>query len=113
VDPAGIGAIVDAIVDRKIEHERIVGIPQGWRMVGAIKTAERWLVDGRLRHGGQPIMAWSVSNAKLEQRGNAVLITKQVSGSAKIDPLMALLNSVALMAMNPKPRKARYQMLFL
>ena len=113
VDPAGIGAIVDAIVDRKIEHERIVGIQQGWRMVGAIKTAERWLVDGRLRHGNQPMMTWCVSNAKLEQRGNAVLITKQVSGSAKIDPLMALLNSVALMAMNPKPRKARYQMLFV
>ena len=109
VDPAGIGAIVDAIVDKGIDHERLVGIPQGWRMVGAIKTAERWLVDGRLRHGGSDMMAWCVSNAKIEQRGNAVLITKQVAGAAKIDPLMAMFNSVALMAMNPKPRKARYQ----
>lgn len=109
VDPAGIGAIVDAIVDKGIDHERLIGIPQGWRMVGAIKTAERWLVDARLRHGASDMMAWCVSNAKLEQRGNAVVITKQIAGSAKIDPLMALFNSVALMAMNPKPRKARYQ----
>lgn len=112
VDPAGIGAIVDAIVDKKIDHERIVGIPQGWRMVGAIKTAERWLSDGRLRHGGQPIMAWSIGNAKPEARGNAIVITKQQAGSAKIDPLMAMLNATALMAMNPKPRRKKYQLLF-
>ena len=32
VDQAGIGAIVDAIVDKEIAHERIIGIPQGWRL---------------------------------------------------------------------------------
>jgi len=32
------------------------------------------------------------------------LITKQASGSGKIDPLMALFNAVALMAMNPASR---------
>ncbi len=110
VDQAGIGAIVDAIVDRKIEHERIVGIPQGWRMVGAIKTAERKLAAGELSHGGDALMAWCVGNAKAEARGNAVVITKQAAGSAKIDPLMALFNAVALMSMNPQPRKKRYQM---
>ena len=111
VDQAGIGAIVDAIVDKKIEHERIVGIPQGWRMVGAIKTAERMLAGGQLRHGAQPMMAWSVGNARPEARGNAIVITKQVAGSAKIDPLMALFNAVALMAMNPKPRRKKYQVM--
>ena len=111
VDQAGIGAVVDAIVDRKIEHERIVGIPQGWRMVGAIKTAERKLAEGALRHGGQPLMAWTVGNAKPEARGNAVLITKQTAGNAKIDPLMALFNAVALMAINPKPRRKKYQVM--
>lgn len=111
VDQAGIGAIVDAVVDRKIEHDRIVGIPQGWRMVGAIKTAERMLAAGMLRHGGSPLMAWSVGNARPEARGNAVVITKQTAGSAKIDPLMALFDAVALMAMNPKPRRKKYQVL--
>lgn len=112
VDQAGIGAIVDAIVDRKIEFERIVGIQQGWRMVGAVKTVERWLNDCKLIHGGQPIMAWSIGNAKPEARGNAVVITKQQAGTAKIDPLMALLNSATLMSLNPKPRRKQYQLLF-
>lgn len=113
VDQAGIGAIVDAIVDREIQHERIVGIPQGWRLVGAIKTTERRLHDGALKHGNRPLMAWCVGNAKAEPRGNAVMITKATAGTAKIDPLMATFNAVALMSMNPKPRKKRYDILFV
>lgn len=115
VDTAGITSIVDALSDPesqngpKIELERIVGIPQGWKMVSAIKTAERKLSSGGFRHGAQPLMAWSVGNAKVEQRGNALIITKQAAGYAKIDPVIAMLNSVALMGMNPKPRKKRYQ----
>jgi len=35
-------------------------------------------------------------------KGNALSITKQTSGSGKIDPLMALFNAVALMALNPQ-----------
>jgi phage terminase large subunit-like protein len=46
-------------------------------------------------------MAWCVGNAKVEPKGNAIVITKQASGTAKIDPLMALLNAVSLMALNP------------
>lgn len=113
VDIAGIGAIVDEIVNRKIEQNRIVAVPQGWKMVGAIKTTERKLAEGALRHGGQPIMAWSVGNAKPEPRGNAVIITKQVAGSAKIDPLMALFDAVSLMSDNPKPRRRKHQIFFL
>ena len=32
------------------------------------------------------------------------MITKQASGFAKIDPLMALFNAVSLMALNPEAR---------
>jgi phage terminase large subunit-like protein len=113
VDQAGIGAIVDAIVAEEIDHERIVGIPQGWRLNGAIKTTERRLAERALKHGGRPMMTWCVGNAKAEQKGNALTITKQISGSAKIDPLMALFDAVALMAMNPQRRKPTYQMMFV
>ena len=96
---------MDAMAERGVEGaERIVGIPQGWQMAGAIKTAERKLADGTLWHAGQAIAAWAVGNAKVEPRGNAVTITKQAAGSAKIDPLMAMLNAVALMSRNPEAR---------
>jgi phage terminase large subunit-like protein len=113
VDPAGIGDVLDALALKKIDEKRIIGIPQGWKLVGTIKTTERKLAGKEMVHGARPMMAWSVSNAKVEPRGNAIIITKQISGSAKIDPLMATFNAVALMSMNPKPRKKKYQMFFV
>jgi phage terminase large subunit-like protein len=109
VDPAGIGEVYEALTSTdgaNLAEDRVVGISQGWKMMGAIKTAERRLAEGSLRHGGAPLMAWSVSNAKVEPKGNAVAITKQVAGKAKIDPLMALFNAVELMSRNPAPRAA-------
>ncbi|MNO89233.1 Phage Terminase [compost metagenome] len=101
LDPAGIGAILEALVGMGIAPEKVVGVSQGWRMGGAIKTTERKLAEGALQHADQPLMDWCCSNAKVEPRANSILITKQASGSAKIDPLMALFNAVSLMAANP------------
>lgn len=103
-DPVGIGAIYDAMIERNIPPEKIVAVSQGWKLGGAIKTAERKLAEGGMKHGGQALMAWCVSNAKVEPRANSILITKQASGSAKIDPLMALLNAVTLISLNPEGR---------
>lgn len=101
-DPAGLGGIVDALAEAGLPEEKLIGVSQGWKLTGAIKTAERKLAEGVLVHGGQPLMAWCVGNAKVEPRGNAVIITKQAAGSAKIDPLMALFNAVTLMSLNPE-----------
>ena len=102
VDPSGLGGILDALDQAGVPEECIIGISQGWKLTGPIKTAERKLAEGVLVHGGQPMMAWCIGNAKVEPRGNAVLITKQAAGFAKIDPLMALLNAVQLMSLNPE-----------
>ncbi|MFK2915283.1 terminase large subunit [Pseudomonas sp. 3HC3] len=102
LDPVGIGAILDALEAKGIPREKIGGVKQGYTLGGAIKTAERKLAEGGLWHGGQPMMAWCCGNARVEPRGNAILITKQASGSAKIDPLMALFNAVTLIALNPE-----------
>lgn len=103
-DPAGLGGILDALVEAEVPEEKVIGISQGWKMTGAIKTTERKLAEGALIHGGQPLMAWSVGNAKVEPRGNAIVITKQASGTAKIDPLMATFNAVTLLSLNPEAR---------
>lgn len=105
VDPFGIGSVVDEITDREIEQELIVGISQGWKMAGTIKTLERKLVERIFFHAGRPMMAWCAGNARVVPTGNATLITKQVSGTAKIDPLMATFDAVTLLALNPQPRK--------
>lgn len=104
VDAAGIGDIVDELMapGRDFTMEQIIGISQGWRLGSAIKTAERKVAGKEMQHGGQRMMNWCVGNARVEPRGNAILITKQVSGTAKIDPLMAAFNAVSLMSLSPE-----------
>ncbi|TAI67587.1 terminase large subunit [Bradyrhizobium sp. Leo170] len=111
VDAAGIGSIVDELTSeaRGLDKERIVGIPQGWKLNGAIKDTERRVAAGDLVHEGSALMTWAVGNAKAERNGNATLITKAASGSAKIDPLMAVFDAVSLMSMNPEPAGSAYE----
>ncbi|WP_243702523.1 terminase large subunit [Pseudomonas aeruginosa] len=112
-DPVGLGAILDKLEERGIPNDKIVGVSQGWKLGGAIKTAERWLAEGSFAPAAQPMMAWCVGNARVEPRANSILITKQASGSAKIDPLMAMFNAVTLMALNPPAATKKFQIFVL
>jgi phage terminase large subunit-like protein len=113
VDPVGLGSILDKFEERGIPADRVVGVSQGWKLGGAIKTAERWLADGSFSPATQALMSWCVGNARIEPRANSVLITKQTSGSAKIDPLMAMLNAVSLMSLNPPAAHKAFQCFFV
>lgn len=107
-EKCGIGAdqsgvtFNDALADAGIPEELIVGVSQGWKLGGIIKTVERKLAEGTFLHGDQALMAWVVGNARVELRANGILITKQASGTAKIDPLMATFDAAQLMALNPE-----------
>lgn len=116
VDSVGIGDIVVELTseERGLDIGRIFAVLQGWRMSGAIKTAERKTAGGEMINAAQALMAWCVGNAKAVARGNATAIDKQISGAAKIDPLMALFNAVTLMVRNPQPqKKPSFQMMFV
>jgi phage terminase large subunit-like protein len=104
VDAAGIGDIVDELTSpgRDITMEQIVAISQGWKLNGAIKTTERKLAGGEMAHCGTRLMNWCAGNARIVQNGNAISITKQASGSAKIDPLMSTFDANSLMALRPE-----------
>jgi phage terminase large subunit-like protein len=113
IDPAGVGLIVEGLKTIGVQQEEapgapLTGVSQGYQLMGPIKTAERMLADQTLIHAGQALMAWAVGNARTEARGNAVMITKALAGTTKIDPLMAMLDGVALMSTNPEPAGTVY-----
>ena len=115
VDAAGIGDVVDELTTkaRNIKMEMIVAISQGWKLNGAIKTTERKLAGKEFVHGGSRLMNWCAGNARIVQNGNAISITKQASGNAKIDPLMSTFDAASLMALNPASAEKKFQVMFV
>lgn len=106
VDPAGLGEFVDALavpeVDITSENDLLIGVPQGFALMNAIKTAERRLSNRMMLHSGGPMMPWCVSNLKIEPTATAIRATKQTAGDDKIDPVMALFDAVTIMVKNPE-----------
>jgi phage terminase large subunit-like protein len=104
VDPAGLGELVDELklIGLTPEGGQVVGASQGWPMMNAIKTAERKLANGTLRHSGSALAAWAVGNLKIEPTATGIRATKQNAGDAKIDPAMALFDAVSVMVRNPE-----------
>ena len=107
VDPAGLGEIIEAFAEIGVtqENDLLVGVPQGYGMMNAIKTAERKLANGTLVHAASGLMDWAVGNLKIEPTATAIRATKQNAGDAKIDPVMALFDAVVPMMLNPEPAR--------
>ncbi len=99
LDPLGLGGLLDGLLDAGIPEEKLVAVPQGFKLMGYIMTTERKLAEGNLFHEGLELMTWCVGNARAVVKGNGMMISKQESGVGKIDPLIALFNAVALMTM--------------
>lgn len=103
VDPLGLGELVDALasIDVTQENKLLVAVGQGYRLMSAIKTAERRLANGTLWHSPSSLMDWCVGNVKIEPTATAIQATKQNAGDAKVDPWFALINAHDRMSLNP------------
>ncbi len=116
VDPAGLGDMIEALAEIGVTEadDNLLGVQQGFRMMSAIKSTERRLVNGTLKHAPSSLMDWCVSNLKIEPTATAIRATKQNAGDAKIDPVMALFDAVTVMSRNPEVKKEpAFQLLVL
>jgi phage terminase large subunit-like protein len=112
LDPNNVAAMIEELSSRGMPEEMLRRLLQGPALSPAWWGIERKLDDGTFFHGGTDLMNWVVGNAKVESKGNAILITKQMAGRAKIDPLIAIGCAAILMSWNPVPaKKPSYQMI--
>ncbi|MER9130688.1 terminase large subunit [Mesorhizobium sp. M0768] len=101
--PYGELADALALIGVTQENKNLVGVGQGYRLMNAIKTSERKLANGTLKHQSSQLMDWCVGNIRIEPTATAIRATKQNAGDAKIDPAMALFDAVSIMVTNPEP----------
>lgn len=106
LDSAGVALLLDALEAEGLTQPQVIAVTQGWKLQTAVSSVPLKLEDRRMVHGDQAIMAWNVGNAKQTLRGSNYVVTKEVSGAAKIDMLMALFNAAMLMFSNPEARGA-------
>lgn len=101
IDPNRAAALFEALFGAGVTDDMVRRLLQGPALAPAVYGLDIKLADATYFHADQALMTWVLGNAKVEQRGNADMITKQVSGRAKIDPMIALLQSAILMSWNP------------
>lgn len=101
LDSAGIALLFDALTALEMTDPLVQAVKQGWALQTAHQTLPLKLESKRLLHGNQPLLNWSVGNAKQELVRNNYMVTKEASGAGKIDPLMAALDAAMLMFLNP------------
>jgi phage terminase large subunit-like protein len=106
LDPNNVAALIEELNRRGMTDKMLRRLLQGPALAPAWWGLEMKLADGTISHAGFGLMAWCAGNAKVERRGNAIMITKQVSGTAKIDPLIATGEATILMSWNPSPKIA-------
>lgn len=109
LDPNNIATIIEELAGRGIPDEMLFRLRQGTALSPALWGLERKLSDDTVSHSGFDLMSWVVSNAKVEVKGNGNMVTKQVSGRAKIDPLIATFCAAILMSWNPDARLSVYR----
>ena len=104
LDPNNVAALIEDLAARGMTDKMLRRLLQGPALAPAWWGLEMKLSDGTVSHAGFDLMSWCTGNAKVERRGNAIMITKQVSGTAKIDPVIATGEAAILMSWNPEAR---------
>jgi phage terminase large subunit-like protein len=101
IDPNQAAAVFEALFGIGVTDDMIRRLMQGPALAPAVYGLDFKLADATYFHADQALMTWVVGNAKVEKRGNADMVTKQIAGRAKIDPLIALFEAAILMSWNP------------
>jgi phage terminase large subunit-like protein len=97
-------ADLQAVLDREGISLPLRPIGQGFKdMTPCMRSFEEEVLEGRLRHGGNPLLTWAVANAvvDVDPAGGRKLTKERAHG--RIDPLVAAVEAVGLAKREPAP----------
>lgn len=72
--------------------DRVVEVPQTvMHLSEPMKEVQALIVDARIHHDGNPVLAWSIGNVTAQEDRNANVFPRKEQAEKKIDPAVALI----------------------
>jgi phage terminase large subunit-like protein len=88
---------------------KVVDVGQGFAsMAGPTKEFLRLVANGKIRHGGNPVLRWMVSNLALKQDAAGNLKPDRESSGDKIDGVVGLIMALGRAMVQPKQEPSPY-----
>ena len=101
------------LVSRLEQQDGLVCVPmrQGFGSLSApTKSLEKAILAKQLRHDGDPVLRWNVSNVAVEQDASGNLKPSKVASTERIDAVVALVMAVDLMDRHNATRDPVYSL---
>lgn len=87
-----------------------VEVPQNWRHISEpTKTVEALVLSGKLRHGGNPVMRWMVSNTAIEIDTQGNIRPSKRKSTGRIDGVPALVMGVGRATLRAQEQPSVYE----
>jgi phage terminase large subunit-like protein len=88
----------------------VVQFGQGFAAMSApTKEVERLVVEGKLRHGGHPVLRWNAANVSVEEDAAGNKKPSKKKSSEKIDGIVALVMAIGRAMVQPEQRGSVYE----
>ncbi|QRF66371.1 terminase large subunit [Ponticoccus alexandrii] len=97
-------------VAKILERQRfpLVEFGQGYySMSPAVKRFEQAVINNRIRHGGNPVLAWAIGNVFLDMDAAENLKPNKKKATGRIDPAVAAIMAVGRAEAGEQKRRAR------
>lgn len=105
---------LESQVDEENENSIFVGFGQGFvSMSPALRTLEADLLEGRIAHGGHPVLTMCAANAVVTTNPAGDRKLDKAKANGRIDGMIALAMARSVAGTIQPKREATYQMLFV
>jgi phage terminase large subunit-like protein len=96
--------------DPDVKKEQLVELRQGMRTLSEpSKEFEKKIVEGKIRHGNNPVMRWMVDNAAIRRDANDNIAPDKRSAAGRIDGVLASIMAMSRVITEPVSKSSVYE----